>query len=324
MAWRTAHRPIQVINDWPGSGDRGERKVPTVLVYNADGSLSSWGFSCTDDDEPSKIRREFFKIFLDDDTLVAAREQGLSNAPQSQTEVKKFIIDYLRQVYAHIKETIETQIGKRQLGGWTYLSVAFLFSVPTTWTSMGVINTFKTLIREAGFGTEGPQHLAEVDLTEAEAASVATLKTSSFTLRSGSIFLTMDAGGGTTDLALMRVISSDTESPQMSQVAAVRGIGIGSALIDRGFIQLVSQRLAAYPEVQNSLPKDCALRMSRSHHFKTVKHKFGEKVYMQKVFKIQMEGVSFEFNHSGLRIESGRMLFDRFDYENSTMGLHLS
>ncbi|KAI9163600.1 hypothetical protein HJFPF1_05218 [Paramyrothecium foliicola] len=99
------------------------------------------------------------------------------------------------------------------------------------------------------------------------------------------MFLTTNTGGGTIDLALMRAISSNAETPQMSQVAAVRGIGIGSALVVRAFVQLVSQRLAAFSEVQSSLPKDCAMRMSRSHHLKTVKHKFDEKV-----FKIQMEG----------------------------------
>lgn len=49
VAWTTPKTPIQVINDWPGSGDRGERKVPTTLIYNTDGSLASWGFMCDDE-----------------------------------------------------------------------------------------------------------------------------------------------------------------------------------------------------------------------------------------------------------------------------------
>ncbi|VUC31020.1 unnamed protein product [Clonostachys rosea] len=319
VAWMTPQRPIQVINDWPGSGDRGERKVPTTLVYNADGTLSTWGFACADDDDPihGKTRREFFKIFLDEDTLEAAQQQGLSSVPRSTAEARGFLTDYLKQVYSHIKESIETQLGKRQQpGGWEPMSVSFLFSVPTTWTKMGVINTFKSIVRDAGYGTEGPRHVAQVDLTEAEAASIATLKTSAIEFQPGNLFLTVDAGGGTTDLALMRVTSGDSVFPQMSQVAAVQGIGIGSSLIDRAFVRLVSQRLAAYPEVQSSLPSDCPARMARSHHFKTVKHKFGEKVYMQQVFKIQMEGVSFDFSHPGAGIEAGRMLFTKEEVQS--------
>lgn len=311
MAWRTQKTPVQVINDWPGSGDRGERKVPTAIIYNIDDSISSWGFLCDDDDisVPGKTRREFFKIFVDGETLEAAQKQGIANVPQSVEDARRFASDYLRQVYNHVKETIELQIGRRNMGGWTDMEVLFLFSVPTTWVNMEVINSFKHIIRNAGFGMEGVHHLARIDLTEAEAAAVATLKTGAVSFGRDSMFLTVDAGGGTTDLALMRTCSGDPNYPQMSQVAAVRGVGIGSILIDRAFAQLVTQRLMAYPDVQSYLPDDMALRMAKGHHFRIVKHKFGEKVYMQPVFKIQMEGVSHEFNHAGLRVEGGRMLF---------------
>ncbi|KAF7554297.1 hypothetical protein G7Z17_g3034 [Cylindrodendrum hubeiense] len=318
VAWMTPRTPIQVINDWPGSGDRGERKVPTTLIYNADGSLNSWGFMCGDDDHDDSVtgrtRREFFKIFIDEDTLAAALQQGLSSAPKSVAEAQGFLVDYLQQIYAHVKESIEIQIGKRHTGGWKDMAVKFLFSVPTTWTNMAIINIFKGIIRDAGYGTEGPKHTAEIDLTEAEAASVATLKTSAVNFTVGSLFLTVDAGGGTTDLALMRIKSNDTASPQMSQVAAVRGVGIGSSLIDRAFIRLVAQRLAEHPD--EKLPADFAARISRNHHFKTVKHKFGEKVYMQNNFKIQLEGVAYDFNHTGLRIEGGRMVFTKEEIQS--------
>ncbi|KAJ4254954.1 hypothetical protein NW762_009754 [Fusarium torreyae] len=304
--------PIQVINDWPGSDDRGDRKAPTAIIYNADGSVSSWGFMCADDDisaETGKTRRDFFKIFLDPDTLSAAQQQGLSNVPRSTAEARQFVTDYLKQVYAHIKESIEIHMGIQHVGGWKSMAVLFLFSAPTTWTSMAIINVFKGAIRDAGFGTEGPKHSALVDLTESESAAVATLKTGAVDLRVNDVFLTVDAGGGTTDLALMRVTSADSKFPQMSQVAAVSGVGVGSSLIDRAFARLVSQRIAAYPDFK--LPADFAARMARSPGFKSVKHKFGEKVYMQQVYKIVMEGVGYDANHEELGVQEGRMLFSK-------------
>ncbi|KAK2591513.1 hypothetical protein QQS21_010788 [Conoideocrella luteorostrata] len=319
VGWRTPRTPVQVINDWPGSGDRGERKVPTTLVYNADGSLSSWGYMCADDDvdEPGsgKTRRDFFKIFIDSASLAAA--QSVPKAPKTTGEAQKSATDYLTQVYKHVKKTIEMQIGRQRVdGGWADLTVVFLFSVPTTWTRMETINSFKGIIRSAGFGVGGPRHSAEVDLTEAEAAAVATLKTSAINFRTGSLFLAVDAGGGTTDLALMRVKSTDARFPQMAQMAAVKGVGIGSTLIDRAFIRLVDRRLDDWPEVREQLPANFAARMAKGHHFRTVKHKFGESVYMQPTFKIQMDGVSFNYSHSGLGVEHGHMLFSKQEIQS--------
>ncbi|KAH6966573.1 hypothetical protein EDB82DRAFT_548480 [Fusarium venenatum] len=221
VAWMRHGIPIQIVNDWPGSDDRGDRKVPTATVYNADGSISSWGFMCADDDhDSSKTRREFFKIFLDPDTLEAAQQQGLTNVPRSTGEARQFVTDYLKLVYAHVKDSIEIRMGIKHVGGWGILSVLFLFSAPTTWTSIAVVNAFKGAIHDAGFGTEGSRHSALVDLTESEAAAVATLKTGAVNLQANSIFLTVDAGGGTTDLALMRVESTNFNFPQLSQVTA--------------------------------------------------------------------------------------------------------
>ncbi|CAG2000479.1 unnamed protein product [Fusarium graminearum] len=314
VAWMRHGIPIQIVNDWPGSDDRGDRKVPTTTVYNADGSISTWGFMCADDDhDPSKTRREFFKIFLDPDTLEAAQQQGLTNVPRSTVEARRFVTDYLKLVYAHVKDSIEIRMGIKHVGGWGTLAVLFLFSAPTTWTSMAVVNAFKGAIHDAGFGTEGSRHLALVDLTESEAAAVATLKTGAVDLKANSIFLTVDAGGGTTDLALMRVESTNFNFPQLSQVTAVSGLGVGSTLIDRAFARLVSQRMAANPDFR--LPTDFAARMARSPGFKSVKHKFGEKVYVQPVYKIVMEGVGFDVNHKGLGVEEGRMLFTKEDIQ---------
>ncbi|EGX90490.1 Hsp70 family chaperone [Cordyceps militaris CM01] len=324
VGWRSPRTPVQVINDWPGSADRGERKVPTKLMYNPDGTLSSWGYLCADDEDleyqtdgdhqqaavATKTRREFFKMFVDSENLVTAQEQGVAQAPKTTEEAQQYAADFLGEVYRHVKRSVEMQVGLgRVAGGWAGSAVDFLFSVPTTWTRMETINAFKGVIRRAGFGVEGPRHSAQIDLTEAEAAAVATLKTSALRFRPGSLFLTVDAGGGTTDLSLMRVTSVDADCPQMAQLAAVKGVGIGSALIDRAFVRLVEHRLITWPDVRDRLPASLGLRMAQGHYFRTVKHKFGEKVYMQPRFKIQMEGVSHDFNHAGLGIENGRMVF---------------
>lgn len=269
---------------------------------------------CADDNDGpwnGKIRREFFKIFMEAETLLEAQRRGFANAPTTTVEAEQYATDFLQQIYAHVKESIETQMGLQQSGGWADMPVEFLFSVPTTWTSLKMINRFKSIIRNAGFGVESLRHSAHVDLTEAEAAAVATLKTSAVTLDTDSLFLVVDAGGGTTDLALMQVTTVNQEIPQMSSVHQVSGIGIGATLIDQRFVRLVARRLEAYPEVTatGQVPPDYPLRLARSHQFRTVKHKFGERAYTQPHYRIPLEGVSHSFNHAGLLINNGWMTF---------------
>lgn len=62
---------------------------------------------------------------------------------------------------------------------WKDTKVEFMFTVPTTWTALGVTNAFEALIREAGFGSGGSDHSVSVGLTEAEAAAVHTFSTQS-------------------------------------------------------------------------------------------------------------------------------------------------
>lgn len=258
------------------------------------------------------MRQEFFKIFIDPDTLAAAQQEGFVNVPRSTSEAERFVTDYLRQIYCQLKETVELQMGLSPYGNWSHLAVEFLFSVPTTWTSHSIINTFKKIIRNAGFGVEGPRHKAAVDLTEAHAAAVATLKNSPAQFQLGTVFLTVDAGGGTTDLALMQVTSTDEAFPRLSQMSAVRGLGVGATLIDRAFMRLVAQRFAAFPDIQRLLPPNYPTLFAQSYAFRRAKHKFGEKAYdMIGVHRIAMEGVGADFSHEGLGIERGKMVFSQ-------------
>ncbi|KAH7013012.1 hypothetical protein EDB80DRAFT_709222 [Ilyonectria destructans] len=318
VAWMTprtnASTPPQVINNWPGDGGQNERKVPSTLIYNPNSStVSSWGFLCADDDTSSgKIRRECFKVFLDAETLADVQQRGLPNVPQSTAEAQRFVTDYLKEIYIHVKETIEIEMGRQP---WKDKTVTFLFSVPTTWESMDIINDFKACILKAGFGSGGSNHSALVDLTEAEAAAVATLKTSSITFDQGSLFLTVDAGGGTTDLSLMRITSADSQFPQMSQVTAVNGLGVGGSLIDIAFMRVVQQRLEACPP-QPRLPRDLAARMSRGA-FMRLKHKFGQRAWMNTPeFGVQMDGAPHDFTHPGLGARNGSMFFSRGEIQS--------
>jgi hypothetical protein len=217
------------------------------------------------------------------------------------------VAEYLRQIYLHVKSTVELHTGIGHVG-WKNLTVEFIFSVPTTWRSMDVINAFKDAIRSAGFGTEGSGHSATVELTESEAAAVGTIKSSTVAFQTGDIFLSIDAGGGTTDFAVMQVVEAREPFPLLSQINQVDGIGIGSTLIDQAFVSLVSSRVSQFPELVHQLPVDCVERLVKSERFRTMKHKFGERVYESATYKLPLDGVAYSFNHAAARIELGRII----------------
>ncbi|KAL8282494.1 hypothetical protein RB600_005781 [Gaeumannomyces tritici] len=326
VAWMRCDRsaaPIQVIRDWPHSEDGDERKVPSLIYYNSRGEVSSWGFSCAHDRAEGQAEPwSLFKLYVDRRTFERAQASGRASGrgykvPQTHRHALRIATDYLREVQRHVRETVSAQIGVGKSWGpaasWSGLRVSFAFSVPTTWKAVGVLEDFKDCIAGAGFGGDAcPAHTAIIDLTEAEAASVAVLKNSVVGFDVGDLFLCIDAGGGTTDLTLGRVSSADPDCPQMEEVAAVCGFGTGSALIDKGFQQLVQSRIDACGgggahKIPDLLP-DCARRMSVSQSFRTVKHNFGKRAW-RPPYRIRVEELGADANLPQLGVENGNMVF---------------
>jgi hypothetical protein len=190
--------PTQSIKDWPGlPPDSVETKVPTKIAYPRDGSEPRWGFLCDSDDDYHEVAdvREHFKIYLDQDSLDSARKKGVRDMPATVGEAMGLITDYLRQIHQHVKVSLEAATGN-----WRDRRIEFVFSLPTTWTSMDTTNKFNEAIRAAGFTSDNPEkHSAKLELTEAEAAGVYMATNSQVTLSRGDIVLICDAGGGTTE-----------------------------------------------------------------------------------------------------------------------------
>ncbi|KAK0671434.1 hypothetical protein QBC41DRAFT_344684 [Cercophora samala] len=306
--------PIQVISDWPGDGITNERKVPSVLSKHVDSrGLRKWGFLCEEDmNEADKWR--YLKIFLDPAQYRLSRQEGLSWAPQSLSLVHSLVTEYLRQIYLHIRRSITLGIGRPEYQGWDDLAVEFVFSVPTTWEGQEILDDFQTVIRNAGFGRP-EKHDVVLGLTEAEAAAVASMRHfgSGIPFDNDDVFLSIDAGGGTTDLAFVRIISANP--PVMEQIQAVKGTGIGSMMIDKDFRGMVNERLKRYPGLRAQLPRDLPLKLSQSPYYRTQKHKFGETSYEREVYRIGVLGLRHDYHHEGLGIENGHLKLRREELE---------
>ena len=100
----------------------------------------------------------------------------------------------------------------------------------------------------------------------------------------------------------------------MKQVAAVKGVGIGSTMIDRAFELLFQRRMDEYEEAR--LPEDLAHKLARNSSFLSIKHNFGTKAATQPIYKLPLNRlglrVSPDSTHAGLRVEGGKILFTKY------------
>jgi hypothetical protein len=288
-------------------------------------TVEAWGYqvNMVPCQPPSKLLK-WWKIFLDQQAIDNAKQNGLEDVPQSVAEAQRLVVLYLQQVYNHIKESIQAQIGL----GWNEKKILFLFSVPTTWTSHAIVETFRHALPLAGFGRDNPtNHTVDLGLTEAEAAGVYTLKESLVRFAVDDIILICDAGGGTTDFGLFR-IKSATEPYKLVQLDQVKGVTVGSTLIDMAFANLVRLRLRRAPELRNRLPRDIADRLAEHASFRNVKHSFGEQGRMHDWYYIPAipsnDLIPVDVSDMRASIEQGRMRFSRYAYRllNDSISSH--
>lgn len=310
---------VRWVQKWPGRFQANENKVPTVVVYPADAQEpSSWGFlseTVAETTAEDKEYKEWFKTCLDPDKLRQKQLEDPEGAPESLQEVEKWYRDYLRKMY----EYLSFKLGGELSGvSWEEAKIEFMFSVPTTWVDVSVVENFKRIVREAGF-TSLPRHSLHIGLTEAEAAAVHVSIEAPGIFRENDVLMVCDAGGGTTDLSVLRVTGTVNQAINLQQLDVVFGETIGSAAIDYEFEKLVVRRLtlahATNPfEID---PGDAAWEMMKSRDFQAVKCEYGAPDDTP-LFSIGIPRVPQTYNNSDpeVRIRNGEMTFNREDLQH--------
>lgn len=336
--------PPQVIQDWPGRGTSPshDMKVPTKIMYRDDNRILSedtdrvlnWGYGLDldchrpgADAEASTMPFSLFKLFVDPDELARCQSSNHTHkVPATHEHALKIVTDYLHCVYQHVEKIIMQAISCSTAAAWDDLAIDFVFSVPTTWAPK-TVNYMKTCILNAGFAknseagpTEGPHHIAVVDLTEAEAAAVMALKDPLIRLSEKDIMLCIDAGGGTTDLALVRVKAVSAGSEEIDQVGTVRGFPVGSILINRDFQQLVQKRIDASGEGvanANGITPATAVKMAAGWPFESLKRGFGDDLcWAGPKYSVRVSELADSSNVPSLQVEKAEMYFTRDEIQS--------
>lgn len=163
------------------------------------------------------------------------------------------------------------------------------------------------LIRSAGYG-QSERERASVYLTEAEAAAIYASRQS---MMKGDVFLVCDAGGGTTDLNVLRVESTARGGFELMPLCWTEGEAVGSTLIDWRIRTLVKDRLM---KVQYQIDGDVDSVVSRmmADKFDTFKCSFGSiGMDVPKIF-LEIPGMRPGVDDPQAGVENSRIVITRY------------
>ncbi|KAK2801105.1 hypothetical protein FQN50_007832 [Emmonsiellopsis sp. PD_5] len=338
-----SRQPI-AIQKWPGP-DELVNKVPTKLWYRAGCKKPvGWGLQCPG---PRDLERgmdvvDCFKLYLEPD-LIDGLESSSELGFFREENVHVWYIDFLTALREHIMRHIKTENPEEVVGDWALIKVKYIFSFPTTWLNTPMVDTFKSLVLAAGYGA-CPSHSVEIKMTEAAAAAVYSAKnfkkqrlisglnggedrdsSEEERLREGDVILVCDAGGGTTDVSVVRVNSIEEfarqgdlveEVLELSQVDCVKGEPVGSVQIDQAFQKNTEDRL----EQLDWSNKDSRLSVKEIAHdltkaeFQDIKKGFTGSVHSEiPVTMLRIHSIPKDCNHQGAGISRGRMTVSNDD-----------
>ncbi|KAF9529066.1 hypothetical protein CPB83DRAFT_790568 [Crepidotus variabilis] len=269
---RIAGGKVQQILNWPGSFETF-RKIPTCLLYDEQGRVLAWGLEAKNASPmPGTTRCEWFKLFLEPQALrdESAIDPRLPALPAGKRPID-LIIDFLSCLWEYAKDQIT-----RDIGAVADLNAADVWlTVPAAWDARGC-----DIMREAAItaGLVASSRAGDTTwrdrlriITEPEAAAVHCAHlTDVHHLRPSQNFIVCDAGGGTVDLAVYKIIGQ-LQNLEIAEMCARSGANCGSLFLDLRFRELVKTLLQDHPAHLD--PPSLAYFM---HSFsETDKHNYG-------------------------------------------------
>jgi hypothetical protein len=175
-------------------------------------------------------------------------------------EARKWFVDYMSCLFDAIVQHFDDSYAR-----WRTRRVEFLFSVPTTWKNPAMVAEVEALIKQAGFGSM-KNHSLKISLTEAEAAAVCVSKQG---------YEKGDAGGGTTDINILKIKNTEPGQHEIEPLDWVEGTAVGSTMIDFKVEELILDRLERIETHLRAPAEQLAEKMVESLSFQTYKCSFG-------------------------------------------------
>lgn len=285
---------------WPGRvGYENRNKVTTAVAYDTrTGFPVTWGFLIDRENDDLDVQ-DLFKLYLDPVYQDAFEDQPTLD------EARKWFTDYLKFLFRAITQHFDESFPR-----WASREVEFLFSVPTTWKNPAMIAEIESLLKRSGFG-ERTNHVAKITLTEAEAAAIDASKQ---LYQKGDVLLVCDAGGGTTDVNILKVINSAFGRTELRPLSWVEGQPIGSTLIDFKVEKLIEERLKRIqPQLEGNL-KEVAKKMMLER-FETYKCSFGSAASTGIDLFLRVPGMSDGLDFPNASIRDSKMVITQLELQ---------
>ncbi|KAL2871627.1 Hsp70 family protein [Aspergillus lucknowensis] len=274
------------IQHWPGlMGSQVATKVPSHILYHD--NTTKWGFQCEENVPDAKDIKQYFKLNLDPGFV-----DSRPDAP-TREQATRYFQDYIRCVYQYVLSYFAKTMPR-----FDGMKVEFVFSVPTTWKDPRMVAELRESIV-----FDRPEHRATIGLTEAEAAAVYV---SGLHYQKNDVILVCDAGGGTTDVNVLKLASAPGEPTIYNPLGFVEGKPVGSVFIDLGVHQLVCAKLEP---VRLSLPgttEDIAWKMMIGR-FERFKCSFGVEGEQLPTLKLELPATLSESHFPEQGIHNGQL-----------------
>jgi molecular chaperone DnaK (HSP70) len=152
VTWALSECPkeINIISSWASDlGYLSADSVPTVLTYDSQGTVTSWGYKL----DRNRHHLSHFKLLLCQQETQRLVIDHPKRFQQLQCVLEEFhkepvdvVADYLRCLWAHATENIERVLVK---AFWENISVRVVLTVPEMW-DQAAQGMMKTTVRIAG------------------------------------------------------------------------------------------------------------------------------------------------------------------------------
>ncbi|GAA6055821.1 hypothetical protein JCM3770_004776 [Rhodotorula araucariae] len=243
---------IRQILSWPGSYET-YRKVPTCILYEQhhpedEAKIVSWGLEAKNATvTQGLIKCEWFKLLLSPESLRSGVPDPWLPPLPAGKNVVDVIADFLRCAWRYAKRMITEEIGSV-----VDLNAAdVLLTVPAAWDAAACSLMRESAIRAGlvqssrGGDTAWRDRLHIITEPEAGAIHASTLATLHH-LRPSQSFLLCDAGGGTVDTAVYKLMGQLSEL-EIAEMCVRSGANTGSLFVDLKFEELLRRILKDHP-----------------------------------------------------------------------------
>ncbi|KAH7098624.1 hypothetical protein BKA62DRAFT_773174 [Auriculariales sp. MPI-PUGE-AT-0066] len=232
---------------WPGQ-EETECKVPTAIRYSRAGVPIAFGAEAEEyyglQEDTLLVR--YFKLLLHPPQSMSRCRHSPPMLPNGRSDIVAVYSDFLGFTFSQATRFFKATRANGD-GMWARLCDTFeiVFAIPNAWNETQENKMIRALLR-AGILQPGANLERVTFVTEAEAAvHFALLNASGVadSMRPGSVFTVIDAGGSTVDTAIYRC---DQLNPlRLSEIAPSSCVQAGSIYVNSELERLLSEKWAA-------------------------------------------------------------------------------